>query len=392
MKIAIKRFNSCVMRRQKLNQYQNVLLQAGHEIVDDHRESDAVIIWTCAFRSDFRDSCLEAVKQVRNESPGKVYAGGCMPDIAPEMLKAIPGVELMVWRDDRKFFAQNFSSECILDEFWSAYGENRFCEDTAEFRRANPDKDATFHDQFVKLVISEGCGYMCAYCSERLAFPPFRSVHPDELKGQCRKLIEQNPGADVMLMADSLGQYGMDIGSTFPELVHSLMSIDPNVRFAFNNLNPASVVEYFDDFKQFISQGRIAHLNLPIQSASDRMLIRMNRAYNKVELCRVFNLLREYDLKAFDTHVIIGFPGERDEDVRETIDFLIEYKPQYVLASIYMESPAAPSKALTEKVTREESKRRLRCVVDALNKADVICNCDGSKLIQNRFKTLFNVG
>ena len=392
MKIAIKRFNSCVMRRQKLQQYEDVLIKAGHEIVDDHRESDAVIIWTCAFRSDFRDACLDAVKQVRDESPGKVYAGGCMPDIAPEKLKEIPGVELMVWRDDKEFFARTFCSEDVLDACWGAYGENRFCENTAEFRKENPDKDATFHDQFVKLVISEGCEYTCAYCSERLAFPPFRSVPPEELEKQCKNLIEQNPGADVMLMADSLGQYGIDIGTTFPALVRRLMAIGPDIKFAFNNLNPASVVEYYDDFRELFSQGRIAHLNLPIQSASDRVLKRMNRAYSKKELCRVFELLREYDIKAFDTHVIIGFPGEREEDVHETIEFLLEYKPQYVLASIYMESPAAPSTALTEKVDRDESVRRIKLVVDALNKADVICNSDGSELIQNRFKTLFNVG
>lgn len=391
MKVAIKRFNSCVMRRQKLQQYEEVLAEAGHEVVSDHKDSDAVIIWTCAFRNDFKDACLDAVKQVRDEATGKVYAGGCMPDIDPDKLAEIPGVELMVWRDDREFFADKFCPEEVLDEYWHAHGENRLCEDTAKFREENPTKDATFHDQFVKMVICEGCGYSCAYCSERLAFPPFRSVPPEELEAKCRELVEANPGAGVMLMADSLGQYGMDIETTFPALVRRLMAIKPDLKFAFNNLNPASVIEYYDDFEEFIAQGRIAHLNLPIQSASDSVLKNMNRAYTSEELRKVFELLRKYDMTAFDTHVIVGFPGEKDEDVQKTIDFLLEYKPQYVLASIYMESPAAPSVGLADKVEHEDSVQRIKTIVGVLNDAGVICNSDGSELIKSRFKTLFKV-
>ncbi|MBF0429157.1 MAG: radical SAM protein [Magnetococcales bacterium] len=140
--------------------------------------------------------------------------------------------------------------------------------------------------------------------------------------------------------------------------------------------------------KSFIAQGLIKHLNLPIQSASDRVLKRMNRLYTKDDIRMVFGMLNTMGFRAFDTHVIAGFPGETDADFAETLDLLVEYKPQYAMVSKYMESLNAPAARLDGKVDDETVWRRLRAAEERLSGAGIICNCDGSELSVTRIERL----
>ncbi len=275
-----------------------------------------------------------------------------------------------------------------LGSFWPILREKCLCIDASEYRKENPDRDATFHDQFNKLLISEGCNFKCAYCSERLAFPPYRSFSPESLYESCKSLIEDTGFYDIILLADSLGQYGCDIGTTFPELVRKLKSIHPDVGFAFNNLHLYNFLEFSDDISFFISNNYIRHLNLPIQSGSDRLLKLMNRIYMRKDIETAFGLLEKLNFTAFDTHIIVGFPGETEDDFEHTMELLLRYKPQYVLASKYMESRNAPSAKLKDKVHDDILFDRLRRTEECLLKEGIICNCDGGNLSKNRLERL----
>ena len=90
----------------------------------------------------------------------------------------------------------------------------------------------------------------------------------------------------------------------------------------------------------------------------------------------------------FDTHIIIGFSGETEEDARETVEFLKHHKFKYALLSKYMEAPEMPSAKLPGKVSLEEARIRIKKVADQLEAAGIICNCDEGVLIQDRFKRL----
>ena len=310
MKVYVKALNSCVMRKQKLLQYQQFLVSNGHELVDDAAQASATIVWTCGFRADFRDACLLALDAVLVQCPGETIITGCLPDICPELLPRTPRSRIVAWREDAEALGGLFGHGAALDSFSPIFAEPRKCEDTAAFRKLHPGADVTFHDQFIKLVISEGCLYDCTYCSERLAFPPFRSFPLNGLLLAAQAMMEQTGVYDLILMADSLGQYGLDIGETFPGLLNALCALDPRVGIALNNLNPANFAAQLDDMSELIRQGRLRHLNLPIQSASDRILKLMNRAYTQADLHRIYERLAQLGFSAHDTHLIAGFPAK----------------------------------------------------------------------------------
>lgn len=389
MKICIKGMNSCTMRRQKLQQYHNFLLANGHEIVRSPDQSDAIIMWTCAYRGDVRENAISEIERFSSLYGNKLIVAGCLPDIDRDLLNEKFRGTVISWRDDKDKILQLFGcKQENFDQYFRVYIEDRLCSDTEQFRQQNPDKDATFHDQFIKLVISEGCNYKCSYCSERLAFPPYRSIPEKDLVESCCKTVEKTGNEDIILLADSLGDYGCDIGTNLPSLIRGLTSISKDIKVALNNLNPACFIHFFEDMAEFLRMGKIRHLNLPIQSASRRILKLMNRSYGLKDIEKIFSYLNEIGFKEFDTHVIAGFSGETEEDFSDTIRFILKHRPKYVLASAYMESRGMAAYELPGKVADAIKRDRLIYLETTMKDAGIICNTDNSQLSSDRLRRL----
>lgn len=389
MKVCLKGLNSCGMRKTNVQRYRDYLLKNGHEIASHPKDSDIVLLWTCAFRGDFRDNSISEIKRYLKEYDAELIVCGCLPDIDKEMLKENFSGRFINWRDDEKKMEQYFGAPNIrLSEIQTPLSENSLCDDVEKFRQENSDKDASFVDQFNKLFVIEGCRFECSYCSERLAFPPCRSFPEDELVEACRVMTEKTSKLEVMLLGDSIGDYGHDIGSSLPNLIRKLKTINPDLKIALQGLNPASFIKYYDEMEGFLHDGDIRHLQLPIQSASDRILKLMNRPYRRADIDRVLNLLNKVDFSEFDTHLIIGFPGETEEDFEETIKFVLHHKPKYVLVNRYMESPVMPSSKLPDKVNDDTKNKRLRSAESRIKSAGILCNTDYSELSAERCRRL----
>ena len=391
MKVFLKGLNGCPMRYQKLKQYKEFLIANGHQIENNAENSDMCLLWTCSFRGDALNNSISEIERYQKDYNCELIVAGCLPYIAPDELKKHFSGRVINWRDDEKKIEEYFGgSEKSSEEFSPIFVEEKFCDDAEEYRKEHPDKDVTFHDQFIKLVISEGCNYKCAYCSEKLAFPPYRSFPEDKLVKSCKRMIEDTGQFDVILLADSLDAYGRDIGSSLPALIKKLKTIHPKIRFALNNLNPAGFIKYYDELTEFIKNGDIKHLNLPIQSASSRILKLMKRDYTRSDINKIFGLLNNICFTEFDTHIIVGFPGETEEDLENTIQFIIRYKPKYVLASRYLEVPAMPSANLPDKVNEEKQINRLHRVATEVKKAGIICNFEEGDIMNSRFKRIIS--
>ncbi|OPY00650.1 MAG: Ribosomal protein S12 methylthiotransferase RimO [Syntrophorhabdus sp. PtaB.Bin184] len=388
MKLFLKALNSCVQRKQKILQYREYLLRNGHDIVADIDNAERIIIWTCAFRGDVRDNSLSEIRRVSRLYPGRVTVAGCLPDIAPEELASVFDGDIVPWKDESVLMDKAFMTDTPLSEVTPVFVEGRICTNTAAYLRKHPESDVTFPDEFVKVVVSEGCLWDCSYCSERLMFPPYRSFPLDELFDRCRELVLRHKTFDVMLLADSLVDYGTDTGTNLPGLIRKLSSIDPRVTFALNNLNPIGIMRFQDDFGGFFSGGRIKHLNIPIQSASDRILKAMNRPYSRADLQSIFGFLSNQGFTWYDTHLIVGFPGETGDDIERTIEFVIRNNIRYVLLSEYMEAGRAPSSRLPGKISREVIQERLSSMDSTLQRAGIITNSSNGPRMQTRFEKM----
>lgn len=389
MKVFVKGLNSCGMRKTNVERYQDFIRSNGHELVQDPRESDVVLLWTCAFRGDFRDNSLSEIRRYLKEYRGELIVAGCLPDIDHELLKKEFSGRVLHWKNDEAKLEEFFGSpKKKFSEVPRKMGERPLTDDIDRFRRENPGKDVSFVEQFIKLFIAEGCRFECSYCAEILAFPPYHSFPEDQIVAECKKLVAETGRYDVMLLADSVGDYGCDIGTTLPNLIRKLKAVDPKLRIALQGYNPAHFIRYFDEMKEFLEKGWIRHMQLPIQSASPKILKLMNRPYVREDLDRIFSFLNQLGFKEFDTHLIIGFPGETEEDLAETLSFILRHRPKYVLASGYMETPQMPSSKLPCKIDQSTKLRRLEKMAEEIKKAGILCNSDNSELSRNRFYTL----
>ncbi len=387
-KVFIKGLNVCPHRRQNLYHYKKFAENAGAEITYKPEEADLILVWTCGFRSDVIENSISELNRYSGEYKGEVIALGCLPDIDRKRLEGGFAGRIVSWRREGDFFDTFFNMPSgSFDAARPVFAEPSLCEDAAEYRRRNPSSDATFADQFLKIMITQGCLFDCSYCTEKLCFPPFRSVKKELLIESCRDLILKGE-KKIILIGDSLGNYGEDIGSSLPDLIRSLADEFEGVSFALQNMHPLSFMKYFGDMVDLIREGYIFHVNLPIQSASDNVLGMMNRGYGRRELEIIFSELRGFGGVTYDTHIIIGFPGESDDDFNDTVDFLKEYKPNYVLISKYYDAPGTGASKLPGKVPAGVVENRLKIVEDAVKELGIIYNIDGAGIMKDRLKRI----
>ena len=359
-KIYFKGLNSCLQRKFSIDQYRDLFEKCGFEILDAPGNADNIFIWTCAFREDYRDNSIRVVKDyVSLYGMDRIIVCGCLPSIDEELLRINYNGAYFKWKDDKNYLEKFIKSKSDFNMLpLKTIAEINYTCDIVEYKRENPDKNISYYDQFIKAYISEGCLYDCTYCSEKLAFPKFKSYPLNDIVAECSKLIEQSSTNKIALVADSIGNYGSDIGSSLDKLISAILAIDDEIAIGLMNLHPSDFINYEDYLINLISQNKLFLLSVPIQSASDKILELMNRPYRRAQLERIFSKLGEYNFKELETHVIVGFPSEGIEEFMVTVDFLLKYKPKYVMASSYMESKLMNSAKFRDKIESIEINKK----------------------------------
>jgi len=389
MKVFLKGLNSCVMRKKELNHYQRFIVANGHEIVVNPEDAETILLWTCAFRADVAQNSVSEVMRYQQDYPNaKIIIAGCLPDIIKEAIPKKFKGKIIPWREDEKqmeaIWGKQGDDHIAFSTVEPVFVQPALCQDAAEFRKQNPGLAVTFHDQFIKVLVTEGCPFNCTYCAEKLALPPFHSIAPDKIIESINPFIDETKEQNLILLADCLGEYGVDIGDSLPSLIIKLKSRYSNLKFALNNLHPASFIKHFEALTDFMQKNWLAHINLPIQSASDPVLERMQRNYTKNDLTKIFDAFKKYDFNKFDTHIIIGFPGETDSCFRETIDFLVHYHTAYVLASCFFCVPNAPAAAFDNQISEQIKRERQILAEKMFREAGIIYNIENTTIAQDR--------
>lgn len=349
-----------------------------------------MFVFTCGGFKKAEDESIYTIKKALENKNSKVIVTGCLPKINPRLLNIFDVPKVSPEDFEKIDFLINAKmpyTQCpgvsSISGIHDLYHGNFFKRIQRKISRLK--SRVKFVPQFLRsllvinniekikpikyfsqktfiLEIAKGCVGECSYCAIKLAMPKFKSFREEEIINRFKEGVAKNY-QDFALIAGDIGCYGIDINSNLSKLLSRLFAVEGNYRFLLIDLNARWFVK---DYKELLSvflknSSKISKIIIPIQSGSDRILKLMNRRYeiSEVKKC-LLDLKKKVPNLKVETHIMVGFPSETEEDFQESLDLVREVSFSNVAVYQYEERPNTPAFDMTGKVSNEIIKRRVK--------------------------------
>ena len=312
----------CKVNSYETEAMQQLLEEAGYEIVPFHEKADVYIINTCSVTNIADRKSRQMLHRAKKQNPDAVVvAAGCYVQAAAEELKADLAVDVIIGNNKKQDLVP------ILEEYFKDKSDRSHVieiSETHEYERLSIHKIADHTRAFLK--IQDGCNQFCSYCIIPYTRGRVRSRRPDEVVAEVRELAAAGY-QEVVLTGIHLSSYGVDFKEeekkeNLLSLIKQVHEVEGIRRIRLGSLEPRIITEKFA--QALASMPKFCpHFHLSLQSGCDKTLKRMNRHYTTEEYAAGCEILRRYfDNPAITTDVIVGFPGETEEEFEETKAFL----------------------------------------------------------------------
>ena len=311
----------CKVNSYETEAMQQLLEEAGYEIVSFHEKADVYIINTCSVTNIADRKSRQMLHRAKKQNPeAVVVAAGCYVQSAAEELKADLAVDVIIGNNKKQDLVP------ILEEYFKDRTDSSHVieiNETHEYERLSIHKIADHTRAFLK--VQDGCNQFCSYCIIPYTRGRVRSRRPEEVVAEVRELAAAGY-QEVVLTGIHLSSYGVDFKEEENEnllsLIRQVHEVEGIRRIRLGSLEPRIIT---DDFaKALASMPKFCpHFHLSLQSGCDETLKRMNRHYTTEEYAAGCDILRRYfDNPAITTDVIVGFPGETEEEFEATKAFI----------------------------------------------------------------------
>ena len=343
----------------KVNQYESQALERagaarGHVLVPFEEQADAYIINTCTVTAVSDQKNRQLIRRVRRERPEAVVAVcGCFPQTHPGQAEAL-GADLVCGTGDRGRFWD--ALEATL-----AQRVRQTLVDDAMARRVFEELPAGGLEGRTRalLKVEDGCHNFCSYCIIPYARGPVRSLPLDRAVAQMEELVQAGY-REVVINGIEISSWGRDLTGRPPliELLEALSAAAPGLRLRLGSLEPRTIDEDFCRRASALTN-LCPHFHLSLQSGCDKTLQAMNRKYDTRWYAQSVELLwKHYVSPAITTDLIVGFPGETEEDFQESLAFVERMAFSALHIFPYSRRPGTPADKLPGQVPSTEKKRR----------------------------------
>lgn len=348
----------CQLNHHKSEEIAGVLAAAGYALVERPEEADVIILNTCMVRQRSEEKVISRVAELsrlKRSRPVLIGVGGCMPQGRGEKIFSLcPGAD----------FAFGTTGLGHLPELiaLAQRGERvAFLPEPTELERLPVLRRNPFQ---AYVTIAEGCSHSCAYCVIPRVRGPLRSRPIPEVLAEVRELAEKGY-MEVTLLGQNVDAYGWDLrdGTSFARLLRKIGKI-PIPRVRFTSSHPAYMTE---EVIAAMAEGWniCEHVHLAVQSGSDRVLRAMRRRYTRDQFLALVERIRRAIPKVnITTDVIVGFPGEEEEDFAATLSLIKEARFGTVYVAAYSPRPGTPAEPLGDPIPQAEKARRLQEVLN----------------------------
>ena len=352
----------CKLNYSETSSIGRLFEEAGYSEVPFQQGADIYVVNTCSV-TDFADrKCRQIVRRAMRTSPhAHVVVVGCYAQLKPQEIADIPGVDLVLGA------AEKFRILDYVEELTKAPGKGLVkageVKEAKEFVNSFSFGDRT--RSFLK--VQDGCDYKCAFCTIPLARGKSRSDTVDNVVANAHKIAEMGV-KEIVLTGVNIGDFGNGtevIEGTKPkkealfiDLIKALDEVEGIERFRISSIEPNLCT---DEIIEFVAQSKrfVPHFHMPLQSGNNKQLRMMRRRYKReLYASRVAKIKELMPHCCIGVDVIVGFPGETNEDFEESYHFLNELDVSYLHVFTYSERPKTTAIDMEGVVNMEERRRR----------------------------------
>lgn len=349
----------------KVNQYESeamaeLFTNSGYEVVNDEI-SDIYIINTCTVTNLSDRKSRQFISRAKTENPEAIIAVvGCYSQISPEDIEKIGDIDIILGTTDR----------CRIVELCELAMRDKVqinlvkkLEPGKDFEPLEITENSDKTRSYIK--VQEGCNQFCTYCIIPYARGPITSRDMNSVISEA-SVLSENGYKEVVLTGIHVASYGLDHGKSeaLIELIEEVDKIPGIERIRMSSLEPNIItrpfMERISKLEKFCD-----HFHLSLQSGSDNVLKRMNRKYNSEDYTKKIELIREYYPDAgITTDIIVGFPGESDEDFKDSLKMVNDIGFSRVHAFRYSHRTGTPAAKFKDQIHGEIKKDRSNTLIE----------------------------
>uniref|UniRef100_A0A8B9KYB1 tRNA-t(6)A37 methylthiotransferase n=1 Tax=Astyanax mexicanus TaxID=7994 RepID=A0A8B9KYB1_ASTMX len=316
------------------------LAAGGYKMTDNPTDADVWVLNSCTVKSPAEDHFRNSIKKAQEQNK-KVVVAGCVPQAQPRM-DYLKGLSIIgVQQIDRVVE--------VVDEAVKGHSVRLLGQKKDNGRRlggARLDLPKIRKNPLIEIIsINTGCLNACTYCKTKHARGDLASYPIEELVERARQSFQEGV-CEIWLTSEDTGAYGRDIGTDLPSLLWELVKeIPEGCMLRLGMTNPPYILEHLEEMAKILNHPRVyGFLHVPVQSASDSVLMDMKREYCCDDFRRVVDFLKDrVPGITIATDIICGFPGETDEDFQETMELVKKYRFPSLFINQFYPRPGTPA-------------------------------------------------
>lgn len=285
----------------------------GYDIVEFGQAADVVFINTCTVTDAADSTCRNLIRKAHGSSPeGKIVVAGCYAQMEPEKIAGMQGVDLVLGNSEKykvfDYLDEEETNQIHVDKTW-------------EFFSAATTSADSHTRAFLK--IQDGCNYVCSFCIIPFARGRSRAISVEDAVLEAKKLVSQG-FKEIVLTGVNIGEYEQASGEKLHHLVEKVLAVPGLERFRLSSVEPNTITDELLDVLK-ASPKVLDHFHIPLQSGSDEILKAMRRKYTTADYKKIVGkIMAAFPNAGIGADVIVGFPGETQEQFDATFNLLKE--------------------------------------------------------------------
>ena len=326
--------------------------RGGYKRVEPSEPTDVAVINSCSVTEHADKKCRNIIRKIHRRNPNAIIAvTGCYAQLKPEAIAAIEGVDIVLSNNDK---GDLYKRVVELKERGKAEVYSCSVENLTRFFAAYSSGDRT--RSFLK--VQDGCDYKCAYCTIHYARGSSRNIPIADIVAEAKEIAAAGQ-KEIVITGINTGDFGRTTGERFIDLLRELDGVDGIERYRISSIEPNLIT---DEIIEFCAQSPkfVPHFHIPLQSGSTRILGLMRRRYTAERYRERIAKIRELMPDSFlGVDVIVGFPGEGEEEFMETYRLLEAVGASFLHIFPFSERPGTPAVDMPNKVQARISTERV---------------------------------